>query len=174
MIDGVLYVACDDLQTPFNYTGKYYDLGKNYQFREKIVNLPATFPKDLKTITPISVIDNGNDGNVCDNTIDSNIDTRWSSDGTAQWMLYDLGAEYDLNEIMMSFYDGDKRYTKFEILYSLDNVNFTSVFDGQNSGTTNDFQTFSAVGRARYVKLLFKGNSINSWNSVTEVVFPVK
>jgi hypothetical protein len=47
---------------------------------------------------------------------------------------------------------------------------WTPVFSGQSSGTTAGLQSFDfADVPARYVQIVGRGNSLNDWNSITEV-----
>lgn len=59
---------------------------------------------------------------------------------------------------------------------SEDGQNYTTVLNKQkSSGTTNEFEVFDLGGaKARYVKYMGGGNTVNMWNSVNELVLTEK
>ena len=71
---------------------------------------------------------------------------------------------------MMAFLEGTKRSTLFEILVSIDGVNYTEVYRGQSSGTSEELEDFPVNATGRYIKLSCHGNTLNTWNSILEVV----
>lgn len=108
--------------------------------------------------------------NYPENTLDGNLDTRWSSDGVGEWITYDLGIARLVKSVGLAFYNGDQRKAYFSISLSNDGTNFSEVYNGESSGTTSGVQTYNFTDQeARYVKIIGKGNSVNSWNSITEV-----
>jgi dihydroxyacetone kinase DhaKLM complex PTS-EIIA-like component DhaM len=122
---------------------------------------------------PISVVDvstSADDGNVGSNTIDGNLTTRWSAKGDGQWIQYDLGSSHTLNQLAIAFYQGNQRSAEFEILISEDAITWDNILKATSSGTTLTQESYQIKGTpARYVRLVGYGNSINSWNSITEV-----
>ncbi len=122
------------------------------------------------TLTVSSVTASSNDGNVPANTLDDNLSTRWSADGDGQWIKYDLGSVRTVSYVSVAFYMGDQRGTLFDIQLSGDDVNYTQVFSGRSSGTTLNQEIFDFDDtQARYVQIVGHGNTINTWNSITEV-----
>lgn len=118
----------------------------------------------------ITVTASGSDGNVPQNTLDNNMDTRWSANGDGQWIKYDLGATYTVDDLSIGFYKGAERYTYFEIQLSTDNTYWTTVFNGVQPKKTNSQQNINVTDLpARYVKIIGYGNTSNDWNSLTEV-----
>ncbi|MFC0878691.1 glycoside hydrolase family 88 protein [Saccharicrinis sp. FJH2] len=113
-----------------------------------------------------------NTSNVPENTLDFNFSTRWSSEGTDEWIIYDLGELKNIESVDIAFYNGNIRKTFFAIEVSSDGINFTEVFNGESNGMTPDYEfenfDFEDVD-ARYVKYHGFGNSSNLWNSLTEV-----
>ncbi len=110
------------------------------------------------------------DGNVPENTIDDDLNTRWSADGTDEWIMFDLGSEKTVGSVWIAWYQGASRISDFGISISTDGSSWTSVYDGRSSGTTTELEqhSFSPV-TARYVRIDCHGNSVNNWNSITEV-----
>lgn len=121
-------------------------------------------------LTPTSVTASSNDGDIPANTLDGSLSTRWSAYGDGQWIQYDLGKAYTLRYLAIAFYDGTTRTQGFDIALSTDGTNWTTVYSGSSGGTTNDFQTFPVPAiSAEYVRIVGHGNSVNLWNSLTEV-----
>ncbi|MFD2328103.1 polysaccharide lyase family 8 super-sandwich domain-containing protein [Cohnella sp. GCM10020058] len=135
---------------------------------------PATEPIGSEPLRHkvAAVTDSGNDGNLPGNTYDNNIGTRWSSSGTGQWIQFDLGKTQPIGYVGISFFVQNTRTSAFDILVSEDNVNWNTVFSGNSSIVSDDtvIQTFDFPDvQARYVKILGYGNSLNLWNSYSEV-----
>ena len=125
-----------------------------------------------------AVVASGNDGNLPINTLDNNLATRWAASGDGQWIRYDLGAVGDIGGVDIAWYLGDMRSAHFDIQVSLDTVTWTTVFSGQSSGQTLQFETyvFPTVS-ARYVRIVghgqWNGTTLASWwIAITEAVIP--
>ncbi len=102
--------------------------------------------------------------------VDGNFATRWSTQGSGQWITADLGAVQSVQGLQVAWYRGSFRQYYFSIGVSADGSNFTTVYDGTSSGTTLQFESYSfAAASARYLKLTVNGNSQNDWDSVTEL-----
>lgn len=123
------------------------------------------------SVPPGSVTASADDGNVPANTVDGNLSTRWSASGDGQWIKFDLGSNKSLDYIKVAFQSGTARTFTFDIQTSTDNVNFTAAQNGVTSSLNDALQTFDFpdVSSARYVRLVGHGNSVNAWNSYTEV-----
>ncbi|RKN85802.1 Ig-like domain-containing protein [Paenibacillus ginsengarvi] len=126
-------------------------------------------PSGLVTYTATGVAaSDAQDPNVPANTVDDDMNTRWSAEGE-QWIKYDLGEEKRVNGVSIAFYQGDQRYSYFDIQLSPDGVTWTTVFSGRSSGTTSGHETFVfPEGRAKYVRIQGHGNSQSGWNSYLE------
>src|SRR6266545_2625905 len=118
-----------------------------------------------------AVTASADDGNVPANTVDNDLSTRWSANGDAQWIRYDLGARKRVTAVLIAFYRGDARRALFDIQVSLDDATWATVLGGQQgSGMTLQEETFDIPDtETRYVRYLGHGNSANTWNSLTEV-----
>ena len=117
-----------------------------------------------------SVSANGNDGNVPQNVLDNNLNTRWSNLGIGSWILMDLGSTDTICSVDIAWYSGNQRTSNFVIATSTDGSSFSTVFSGTSSGTTlnSEKYTFSSTD-ARYVRVTVNGNSQNNWASITEL-----
>lgn len=123
---------------------------------------------------PISATsDNGNDGNVSQNTIDNNLSTRWSSFGTNKYIQYDLGSVKNISTVKIAWYNGNTRRAKFLIQIGNSTSSLVTVFGSptnQSSGTTNNLETYKLPANlsGRYIRIVCYGNNLNNWNSITE------
>jgi unsaturated chondroitin disaccharide hydrolase len=157
--------------TSFKSRGNY-DTGLiygDYYFLEAMLRY-----RWIKAIDPIlavaAVTASADDGNRPENTFDNNFSTRWSAQGDGQWILFDLGAIRAVRKIAVAWYLGDKRTARFEVHTSRDGVTWTTGFTGISCGTTTRQETYDLPDEdARYVRIVGHGNSLNTWNSITEV-----
>lgn len=104
-----------------------------------------------------------------ENAIDGDINTRWSADG-AQWLQIDLGEVKPVSVVTMAFYSGIGRVSYFDIMVSQDGQNWETVYSGESSGVTDDYESyFIGEQQARYIRVSGTGNSSNTWNSYSEL-----
>ncbi len=102
--------------------------------------------------------------------IDGDLSTRWSAEGNGQWICLDYGKSVDIDYIGTAFMNGTVRVSKYKLWISNDGENWELIFDGGSSGTTDAVELSPHIGKSvRYVKLEGFGNSVNMWNSVTEI-----
>ena len=116
------------------------------------------------------------DGNVPAGVIDNALATRWSANGDGQWLQLDLGRPRKVAYVKLAVYNGNVRQAKFDLQLSTDAATWTNaITNGLSSGTTTQEQTFDFADQsARYVRYLGHGNTVNAWNSLSEVsVFAV-
>ncbi|MGC3979395.1 MAG: glycoside hydrolase family 88 protein [Paludibacteraceae bacterium] len=107
--------------------------------------------------------------NTPDKTLDFDFDTRWSCDGDGAWIMYDLGAAKNVQSVELAFYSGNVRKAFFSIELSENGIDFTEVFSGTSSGTTQQLEKYDFEDtKARYVRIIGYGNSQSTWNSITE------
>lgn len=73
-----------------------------------------------------------------------------------EWIMIDLGAEYNMNKLITYFENKDSRVYPYEAQISSDGVNFTTVVD--RSTNTDSAKTEDALNqntKGRYLRLLF-------------------
>ena len=125
--------------------------------------------------TGITVTDNGNDGNVAANAIDTDSDyltSRWASQGTGKYITLDLGATYLVDNVTITWYNGASRKAYFKILTGTSSTSLSTVYDATSTGSngTSASQTYSFTAKsARYVRIFCNGNSSSTWNSIIDV-----
>lgn len=109
-------------------------------------------------------------------SVDGDLNTRWSAQGDGEWITYDLGRMELVQSVEIAFYLGSTRTTTFDVLVAPDNSSWataTMVITNQvSSGTTLNLEAFDFTDvPGRYVRIIGHGNSSgNGWNSLTEVV----
>jgi len=110
------------------------------------------------------------DTNVPANTVDNNLGTRWSGNGDGAWIQYDLGITRTVTHVNVAVYNGNSRQNTFDIQVSMGGGVWTTVWSGQNTGTTTAEQTYEFDDvSARWVRYLGHGSTATTFNSVTEV-----
>ncbi len=127
----------------------------------------------IAKIIPNSVSANGDDGNGPANTLDGNLNTRWSSFGyNGKYITYDLGSVKSVSSVKLAWYKGNQRKAYFKIRVGTSTSNLQTVVNKKTSGSSgNTLQletyNFNAVN-VRYVRISCFGNSSSGWNSLTE------
>jgi hypothetical protein len=117
-----------------------------------------------------SVIANEDDGNIAANTIDNDLTTRWSARGNNQWIKYRLEAAIFIKTVKIAWYRGNERKSFFDIQTSADDAEWTTVYSGNSSGQTTAMQSYAVTpASASYVRIVGHTNTLNDWNSITEV-----
>ena len=121
-------------------------------------------------VEPISVTASSHDGNVPGNTLDGSLSTRWSAQGNGQWIRFDLGNTYTVDNLRIAFYKGNQRTANIDIQVSSNASSWSTVWSGPQPLSTTGLQNFEVTDTsARYVRIVGYGNTSNNWNSLTEV-----
>jgi hypothetical protein len=117
-----------------------------------------------------AVTASGDDGNVPANTIDNNLDTRWSAEGDGVWIQYDLGTPQTVGSVSLAWHKGDTRTSSFEVQLSGDGSSWTTVLPRRStSGSTLQLENHDFPDKSgRYLRVLGYGNTVNAWTSITE------
>ena len=108
--------------------------------------------------------------NYKENSTDGDLATRWSANGTKEWIVYDLGETKTLDAFAVAYWMGNQRKFSFELLASDDNKNFKEFMAVTTAGDTENpvvYRPDSPV-KARYIKLAAHGSNVNEWNNVIE------
>lgn len=137
--------------------------------RERMLNPADDFPGGTPACTPVSA--SSDDGNVPANVLDNDFNTRWSASGDGQWIQFCLNSAASVTGVDIAFYQGNTRTARFDVLVSADGSAWTNAATNlQSNGTSTALQTFSFTPKTgKYVRIVGHGNSINLWNSYTEV-----
>jgi hypothetical protein len=141
----------------------------------------GTTPEDVldggggggSTKLPVSAVSaSSDDGNVPANTLDGSLSTRWSANGDGQWIRFDLGTSRTIDLVKIAWYKGDARSASFdvEVADAADGPWTRVLTGGQSSSTSTALETYDFTDAGgRYVRIIGRGNSVNDWNSLTEV-----
>jgi len=134
---------------------------------------PTPTPTECKTPTITAVGATGNDGNIPQNTLDNNVNTRWSNLGLPSSIQYDLGGtSHPICDVDIAWYRGNLRVNSFTISAS-DDPSFTNprtIFIGQSSGKTTSPETYNVEDTSKkYLRITVIANTENDWVSITEV-----
>ncbi len=112
------------------------------------------------------------DGNEPANAVDGDYGTRWSGEGDGAWLELDLGSAATVSHVELAVHKGDTRRNVFELQY-WDGARWTTVHEGETSGTTTGPETFAfepvTTSRVRYLGHGYRGDGEGDWNSLTEV-----
>ena len=111
------------------------------------------------------------DGNVAQNTLDGDLETRWSAQGEGQWIQYDLIKPKILNAVSLAWHLGNTRTYSFDIKTSDHPMGpWATVYSGSSSGTTLQLEEYIfAPVSTRFIRVTGYGNSKDSWNGITEI-----
>ncbi|NBC81810.1 MAG: hypothetical protein GVY19_00360 [Bacteroidetes bacterium] len=111
------------------------------------------------------------DGNVASNVFDEDMETRWSAEGSGQWLQIDLDDVYTVEYLKIAWLAGEKRTAYFDVQASTDNFSWVDVAtDQQSSGQTANLQIHELNDfKAQYIRIVGDGNSESDWNSISEI-----
>jgi hypothetical protein len=134
---------------------------------------PTTSPVVIPTegVLPVcAVTASADDGNVPANTIDNNLNNRWSAEGDGVWIRYDLCASVRIDDVLIAWHDGHVRVATFEVQTSSDGVSWSTKFNGKSCGCTESEESVELPDHnARYLRIVGYGNTLNDWTSISEV-----
>jgi endoglucanase len=118
-----------------------------------------------------AVIASADDGNVAANVLDNDLNTRWSASGDGQWIQFCLSSVSSISGVQIAFFKGNERQSIFDVLVSSDASTWSTAASGlRSSGTSLALQTFTFPAvTGKYVRIVGHGNTLNLWNSYTEV-----
>ena len=172
----------DRFMVPVRFIAESLGCNVLWKNEAQIVDISADVPTALKVrkkiyeneLDIIGASSSGDDGtNIINYSYDGSLGTRWSAPGTETdnaWGIYDLGDVYALDKLYIAFHSGDKRKTTFAIDISIDAKTYTNILKTDSSGRTVSYEEYDFDGAsARYIRFRGFGNSINEWNSITEI-----
>jgi hypothetical protein len=98
----------------------------------------------------------------------------WSAVGDNQWIILELKGSFNIQHIKIAFQPGQKKESYFDILGSNDKENWEPVLiKSRSCDFSGDLQVFEfppskTEKEFRYIKLVGQGNSVDSWNYISE------
>ena len=110
--------------------------------------------------------------------LDNDTNSRWTSKGPGNWILFELEEETTVDNMMIVFINSSVRKSYFSIYVSVDGENWTLVSNNKSTITDAEgvYEQYDIGGRqAKYIRLDCNGNSAQGitegWNNIGEVVF---
>src|SRR5690349_11575676 len=85
-----------------------------------MVHTSPAFAATKISLSASNVTASANDGNVPSNTVDGNLSTRWSAQGSGVWIQYNLGSCQTIDYARLAWYQGDTRKFTFSVSVSKD------------------------------------------------------
>jgi len=140
-------------------------------------NNPATLANGIIVLASSYEI-NANRSNLPAQSMDGDLDTKWSAEGDNQWIQYELSEIVTMESLTLSTmsYNGERTYT-FDLKFGNDGVNWDATIVDQQISTTDEKGTakfdFPDID-ARFLRIVGHGNTVNEWNHVTEAGISIK
>jgi uncharacterized repeat protein (TIGR02059 family) len=109
------------------------------------------------------------------NILDGNTKTKWSSNGDNNWFIVKFAEPFKISHFEMAFLQGQNYSSYFDIYASKDHLIWEPILTrGASCSFTGDRQIFDVPALNKnteylYVKYVGHGNSVNSWNNVSEL-----
>ena len=107
------------------------------------------------------------------NLLDNNSRTVWAADGVGRYLDLTLQNTEKIKGVDIVFNPNSKRKAEFEIMISIDGVNFEKVFKGSSnpnvSDNTVEHYEFDESYEAKYIRYVGNGSNVSSWNGVKEI-----
>ncbi|MGI0048691.1 MAG: discoidin domain-containing protein, partial [Nitrososphaera sp.] len=136
--------------------------------KQSELKVDAALTCDNLTITSVTASGSYR-SNIPENTLDNNLNTKWSNSALGSWIKYDIGQEKIVCHVDIAWFKGNQRSYNFVISASSDGTTFTDIYTGK-SGKNTALQRYDIPdSKARYLKITVNGNSANSWAEITEV-----
>ena len=145
------------------------------EFSYESIDVYDKIPASAISASSEQIIPEDNVYNTKENTTDGDLATRWSAYGTRDWLVFDLGESKEIDAFGIAFWKATERHYIFDVLVSDDNLNYTKVMSVTTKEYTDDPVVYIPQNKvkARYVKYLGHGNTVNEWNNILEFM-PLK
>ena len=109
-----------------------------------------------------------------ENTLDGDLSTLWSAQGTYHWIMYDFGTVTPVSGFKIIWNKGDQRQEIYNVEVSEDGENFKKIIDTKAEGKAAlayEDNKFGETMNVRYVRINMFGNTKTDWNGIIETVF---
>lgn len=163
------------LYVPLRFTAE--ELGYEVEWNGDEEKIYIARPKEIMDkgnyydIVNVTCSDRQNDVNVETNVTDMDYNTRWSCETQGSYVTLELAEVSPVAYIGIAMYSGDERQSVVSIQISEDGENFKEVVTRYSTSVTLNMEPISLGGtyNAKYIRVLGYGNTINNWNSITEL-----
>ncbi|MEK8132213.1 S-layer homology domain-containing protein [Paenibacillus filicis] len=147
------------------WNGATVRVTENFEVKERMPEPEGIFADVVR------VSASADDGNLPINTIDRDPDSRWSAEGSGQYLVQELSKAQWIDKISLLFFSGNLRASTFDVEVSTDGIHYEKVLTRAVSTKPNPNQpetfAFTPV-QAKFVKFIGYGNELNGWNSIIE------
>ena len=99
---------------------------------------------------------------------DGDLSTRWSADGDGEWLQLEFAESVPVKLVRVAAMNATVRKTRFDIEVSEDGINWTKIASHETDGVTDGYEYIECDTKARFIRLVGHGNSVNEWNSICE------
>ena len=125
------------------------------------------------TVRGVTVSASRDDGNLPGNVLDRDPGTRWSANGTEEWIAFGFDKPRPVGTVSIAWYSGDERQTRFRISVSPDGRTWRDVLEGESGGKSTELEAYPLKEPqvAQHLRITCYGNTLSLWNSITEVEF---
>ncbi len=122
---------------------------------------------------PVNITGEGSEEFIPTNAIDNDYETLWSAQGEVP-ITVEFDKEYTITNIEVYLNPNSNRSARFDVLYSTDGTNFTTIGSYNSNGlVADDWEvfTFQEPVKAKYIRYFAKGSDKSMWNGVKEMRF---
>lgn len=164
--------AVKKLQETYTSVKEKVDGGTTPAERNELNNTITKAVNDAKNGFQIKTeADSNEDANKIEYAMDFNGSTRWAAAGSGypRWYRIDLGKEYNLSDISISWFNSNSRAYKYKIFVSTDGTNYVEVVDRSKNTQVGTVQDSLHNKKARYIKLDITGSSNGGNASIYEI-----
>jgi hypothetical protein len=143
--------------------GNKMDTDANWQF--------TTGEATSNKLAILGISASGDDGNVPQNAIDNDLNTRWTNHGVGSWIQLDLGELKNVSDVQIAWFKGNRRAYNFEIaLYDkIDSLMKKFYYKSKGEDLLPESYKIGNI-KARYLRIAVNGNSQNNWASISEII----
>ena len=131
-------------------------------------DLPGVEGATRHAVKNLFASENPQPANMDVNVLDGDLSTRWSAEGSGQWIMLDLGESQKINAFGIATFNGSTRTLSYSIDISGDGINWENIHIGVTELTNNVEVVEIEEVSARFVRLTGYGTSTGTWNSITE------
>ena len=106
-------------------------------------------------------------------TYDKNRSTIWTAGGDDAWIIWEFDDTYTVKSFIFDANQSmsDRKYL-FELYYSSNGKNWTSLYNGSSPGDGSKlYYNLESPVNAKYIKYVGHQNTTSVWNNVAEIMF---
>jgi hypothetical protein len=149
--------------------------GKNSSSKDISINV-LPYKPELSFVRIVNIeTSDSHDPDYPANILDGNTKTKWSSNGDNNWLIAKFAEPFKISHFEMAFLNEQKYSSYFDIYASKDRLVWEPILIRVASCSfTGDRQIFDVPASNKnaeymYVKYVGHGNSLNSWNYISEL-----